>query len=45
MPASDPNVVDQYSGLSKRIGIVEQQFSDPDGQLAKMEARIRTLKG
>jgi hypothetical protein len=35
--ASDQNVLDQCSGLSKQIGVVKRHISDPNGTLSKME--------
>jgi hypothetical protein len=41
-----PNIgmLDQVSGLSKRIGVMEKQFTNPDVALGKMEVRIANME-
>ncbi len=38
------NDTDQFSGLSRRLNVVESQFTGPDGTLSKMEGRIVSLE-
>jgi hypothetical protein len=38
------NVIDQISGLSRRVSKIEKNFSDPEGTLAKLEGRIKALE-
>jgi hypothetical protein len=40
----DQAVADQFSGLGRRLALVERQFTDPDGTLSKMEGRIGSLE-
>jgi hypothetical protein len=40
----DHAVADQFSGLGRRLAVVERQFTDPDGTLSKMEGRIVSLE-
>ncbi len=39
-----PELVDQLSGLSRRVTNIESDLDAPDGTLAKIEGRIKTLK-
>jgi hypothetical protein len=38
------DATDQFSGLSRRLNVVERQFTGPDGTLSKMEGRIVSLE-
>jgi hypothetical protein len=40
----DQAVTDQLSGLGRRLGLVERQFTESDGTLSKMEGRIVSLE-
>ena len=35
---------DQLSGLGRRLGSIERELKDPDGTLAKLEGRIKSLE-
>jgi hypothetical protein len=37
-------IVEQVSALSRRVGGLEREFSDPDGTIGKLESRIKTLE-
>ena len=39
-----PDFADQLSGLSRRLGSIERELKDPDGTLAKLEGRIKSLE-
>lgn len=41
-----PNSVtpDQFSGLSRRVALLEKQFADPDGIISKLDTRIKVLE-
>jgi hypothetical protein len=41
---SNLNVLNQLSGLGKQVGVVERQFTDPDGTLAKIEGQLTALE-
>ena len=43
-PTPDMGFPDQVSGLSRRIGVIEKHFSDPNGTFGKMDARITNLE-
>jgi hypothetical protein len=36
--------VEQLLPLSRRVGTIEKEFKDPDGTLAKLEGRIKSLE-
>ncbi len=44
LPTSDPTVGDQLSGLSRRVGALERNFTDPNGTLARLETRVKGLE-
>ena len=38
------DTVEQLLPLSRRVGTIEKEFKDPDGTLAKLEGRIKSLE-
>ena len=38
------DISDQLSGLSWQLGPIERELKDPDGTLAKLEGRIKSLE-
>ena len=44
MSTMPSDIVDQLSGLSRRLGSIERKLKDPDGTLAKLEGRIKSLE-
>ena len=38
------DIADQLSGLGRRLGSIERELRDPDGTLAKLEGRIKSLE-
>ena len=43
-PISDPTIGNQLSGLSRRVGALERNFTNPDRTLARLETRVKGLK-
>ena len=44
MSAVPSDIADQLSGLGRRLGSIERELRDPDGTLAKLEGRIKSLE-
>jgi len=38
------DIADQLSGFGRRLGSIERELRDPDGTLAKLEGRIKSLE-
>ncbi len=38
-------ILDQLSGLSSQVSNIEQDLKDPDGTFARLEGRVKALKG
>ena len=44
MSTMPSDIVDQLSALSWQLGSIERKLKDPDGTLAKLEGRIKSLE-